>query len=143
MDEDRDDPSCHDDHDERALLGDSSEPRAILKEKQCRPENISFPVKDWELMKEQNLRILKELEWFRKKAPMTDPNLGEGARASVVQAAAELPEQDSENFRQPPKKKMKTMITHDESDECDPDDQIEEMMAPNESEGKNADSDMG
>ena len=61
-------------------------------------------------MKEQNLRILKELEWFRKKAPMTDPNLGEGARASVVQAAAELPEQDSENFRQPRKKKMKTMI---------------------------------
>ena len=77
---------------------------------------------------------------------MTDLNLGEGAHMSVVQAAAELPEQDSENFWHPPKKKMKTMITHDTydgSDECDPGDQIEETMAPNESEGKNANGDMG
>ena len=38
---------------------------------------------------------------------------------------------------------MFTHDTQDESDECDPDDQIEEMMAPNESEGNNADGDMG
>ena len=38
------------------------------------------------------------------------------------------------------------MFTHDtqeESGECDPDVQIEEMMALNESEGNNADGDMG
>ena len=90
MEEDRNDPNCHEDVDERALLEDSSEPKESQKEKKYRPENISFPVTDWEFMKEQNLRILKELEWFRKRAPITDPNLGEGARASVVRTAAEM-----------------------------------------------------
>ena len=93
------------------------------------------------------MQILKELEWFRKKAPMTDRKLGEEApRASFVQAAEELSEQDSEHFPQPWQKEMKTMISHsihDESDECDPDDQLEEMMGPNESKGKNVDGDIG
>ena len=53
MDEDRNDPNCHEDFDERPPLEDLSEPRKSQKEKKCRPENISFPVKDWELMKEQ------------------------------------------------------------------------------------------
>ena len=107
MDKDQNDPNCHDDSDERALLEDFSEPKESHKEKKCRPESISFPATDGEFMKEQNLRFLKELEWFRKRAPITeleclrrrapitDPNLGEGARASVVRSAAE---QDSENL---------------------------------------------
>ena len=64
---------------------------------------------------------------------MTAPNLEEGAPCmSVVQAAEELSKQDSENFPQPPQKKMNTMThdIHDESDECDPDDQLKKMMAP-------------
>ena len=93
------------------------------------------------------MQILKELELFRKKAPMTDHKLGEGApRVSFVQAAEELSEQDSEHFTQPCQKKMKTMISHsihDESGECGPDDQLEKMMAPNESKGKNVDGDVG
>ena len=63
-----------------------------------------------------------------------------------VQAAAGLSEQDSEDFRQPPKNKMKNMIPHDihdKSDESDPDDETEEMIAPNESKGKKVDGDMG
>lgn len=62
-----------------------------------------------------------------------------------VQATAELSEQDSEDFRHPPKNKMKNMIPHDirdKSDECDPDDETEEMIAPNESKGKKVDGDM-
>ena len=63
-----------------------------------------------------------------------------------VQATTELSEQDSEDFRHPPKNKMKNMIPHDirdKSDECDPDDETEEMIAPNESKGKKVDGDMG
>ena len=68
-------------------------------------------------MKKHNLRILKELEWFRKSVPTTDPDFGEGARSSVVQTAAEMSEQDSENLRQPSKKKMNAIFTHDTQDE--------------------------
>ena len=63
-----------------------------------------------------------------------------------VQATAELSEQDSEDLRHPPKNKMKNMIPHDirdKSDECDPYDETEEMIAPNESKGKKVDGDMG
>ena len=47
--------------------------------------NISFPVEDREMMKEQNIRILKELKWFRRNQsfPTSEPDSGEHTKGKV------------------------------------------------------------
>ena len=122
-----------DDEEFENRLGDAPENRSDDETGFAKPDHVMLPIEDWDKMKKQNKDILKELKAFRKEQKRSAKSFASGSgdkrtkKRSDSEASAELPTK---------KKKIENDVI-----DIDPDLQLEQLLAQNDTDSEDQDED--